>query len=757
MADKVPYTGAPTVAPEFRPESPVHVEAPGAAFGLAEAEATARFGGAMQQASNELFSRAAAMQQLDQHAEATLAVGKFSDATADRLEQYRRLEGKAAADGYQSFKQDIDKIREETGGALGSPYAQSIYLSESRRAQSGLVMEAGRHAGSEFRKHLVGAAQASVDSSIRAISSDPRSEETFNSGMKNIGDQSNNMKNIHGWGDAEYNEFISKHKSMAVAARAEALGRIDPGAAIQLVSREGKAGNIDGTSAGKVMDILRNEKNNVIARNEGASIIDGKYYYFGKGEISPLRTEKAFSRLYGENNWDPPHPEITHEVTVNGAKTTITEQPAGKFAIMPSKFKEWISEANRDGALTGNPSPNISREDFIADHTLQQELFKFKFGQYQRQLGSFNAAAVKWFGDQDAVDKFMAGDEEFSKVKKGPMSGPEYLRKLNKFLVETADGSQVSDVAREHADKLSRNDPELADAIEAYTTTKHSQDRNIERESILRDKQKVITALLPGEDGKLKTSFDDIIDPDAQEAYRRLLSSDPQTIKTYATQLAANAGRDYGMTEENQKLKIKLLGQIADPTKDANDEDNVWNINPLALKMPMKDRIMINNEKNKEINKSMTDTALAAGIKDLDPLMRSLGIVKGKKQQQNEDYFAFIGALKIELQEWQDLTKKPIPREVIKEIGTRLLQEVAYPPENKGLFDRLFGVENRTLMQEEMTMKDRQDAINLYKNQPGTALTEPDESVIKAYHAALRYNALYGNLKPANKTLKGEK
>ena len=287
MASQVPYTGVPSVSPDLRPTPSVSVQSPLSAFGGATAEATERSGKTIGEVGNELYGRAIAMQELDQQAKAANSVAKLTDGVGDLDVKYRSLEGKSAVDAYPQYKADLNKLRESIGEDLDSPYSQRIYLQESRNIQSRAVIGAGIHAGEQFKKYQIGTAQATMDSGRKSVASNPEDENLYQQQLKVNATKASDLQALHGWTDEQRDDAATKANSSLVADRVQALARTNPVLARKTLDEAVKAGNIDGETAGKVGEFVRNHNINVTSRVESANLLSGQGFHFGEGKVSP--------------------------------------------------------------------------------------------------------------------------------------------------------------------------------------------------------------------------------------------------------------------------------------------------------------------------------------------------------------------------------------------------------------------------------------------------------------------------------------
>lgn len=222
MATPVPYSGTLDASPQIDPLSPVHVDTPIAAFGGAVAGAITHMGEVSEGAGKELFARAYAMQEMDEHTKADAA---SADVFTKQTQRYLELsdlppgEQKAALPQYM---RDLAKMREDGAAGLNSPYARQAYLDQTRRNESMMIWH-GAVLGRE------GFEQATTKAGMAKVSS--------------LGDQLTTLPISDG---PEFNQRIAAIKSSAVTlvSESKAFGRFAPGtpeneaAASRLLSQE---------------------------------------------------------------------------------------------------------------------------------------------------------------------------------------------------------------------------------------------------------------------------------------------------------------------------------------------------------------------------------------------------------------------------------------------------------------------------------------------------------------------------------------
>src|SRR5581483_2698427 len=97
---QVPYQPVPQVAPSEAATPGVRVNAPTEAFGGASAAATEGLGKGFEQAGNELFGRAVALQQLANETEAREADAQYMLQAGDLHAKFNALEGKERVNAF---------------------------------------------------------------------------------------------------------------------------------------------------------------------------------------------------------------------------------------------------------------------------------------------------------------------------------------------------------------------------------------------------------------------------------------------------------------------------------------------------------------------------------------------------------------------------------------------------------------------------------------------------------------------------------
>ena len=719
MATPDPYTGTPQVAPDLRPMSPVQVNAPIQAFGGATGAAEEHLSSAIAQGGNELFARAIAMKELDNQAQALNATADASDKFSLRLNQFRQLGGKAAQDALPGLISDLNSIRDEGGKDL-NPYAQKLYLQNTRTNQTRMVEAAGTHAGEQFKHYQEGTAQVAVDSSIRATGINPSSDGVYRDTIANIDTQAKAMQDIKGWSDDERDHFAATHKDLAVFERATNLARENPGAAQKFLDDEVKAGNVSGDTAGKAGDYIRNHVFAVTARQEAPRLLNGEGGYFTEGATSlPMTKYKAaVSANESGGSYDPPHPLVT-----SGAYAG--QRAVGKYGMMEGNLDgrnaNWIKEAANAGV---DINPNLTVDQFRHSPEAQEKLFEFKFGQLVKNhadaANPVEEALHDWFGHG------VKGD--------GYHTWEWYKQNANKTLAKEASPTELSTIAQRRADQLVPGNLEFAQHFDQITTNQHQLARRQEAQTEFDSYQTVSNALTtPGADGKLPQSMDEL----SPDVHNLVLGMNDKYQKSFRAQIEHNINQVYDHTPETKADFMKWYGimkggdsispEERKEALDTNFLDKHWPVSDVKQMLGLQKALWMNTDKNPQIGQA------------LSMLRGQVDAIKMKTS--SNDYQSFRGAFikAVELQADQD--GKPPNMETMRAIGNELLREHV----TKSAFGSWFDGKPTPAFKEPVPKEFREEILRQFQtDHPGATLNDREvQQIYAAQRAREQFNQFY--------------
>lgn len=709
MASQVPYSGVPTVQPQFQATPQVNVSSPEAAFGGASARALEHFGQVTEHVGDELFARANSLQILDQQMDAANANSKFAEQSGARLEKFRELQGKDPKEALPGLYDDIDKMRADIGSTLTSPIAQRTYLQESRSMQSRLVISAGAHAGDQFKNYVKGTTQAEIDTSKSNISLHSEDDNVFRDELTKINSKSDLMKDLMGESDQWRDNFRNTATSEAVFERARTLaqkGNVQK--ANTILKQASDDGLISGDMAGKASAYIRTQRNNITSRVESASFLAGEGGHFGEGKVSPDRLLDGITSVESGGNYNPPHPTVT--------KGEYAGQHAlGRYGVMQGNLQPWLKEAGM---------PTMTEAEFLRDHKAQDDLAKFKLSQYQDKYGSANKAAMAWFTGSPDPDPT---------VDDGHTTAAGYLKKFNSGLAQTASTNEVIDLSQKRAQQIIPDDDEFHQVFKDRVEAQHTKNLQVQRQEEVDRKNIVVGAIQPGPDGKLVTSIDEITDPKVHEAWNALSETDRAR---YNAVLARNAKGDYAPTQENQQSFRQWWGRLSDPMASDTDRKKALEADFTSMSMPWSDRVKLIEAQKKGFTQLDKNPVLTGALRDLAPMMEAAGATA---KRSPEDYHQFIGVLDTAIHARMEETGKPLKQEEIRTLGAQALRQISHP----WMFGLFSG--EAPAFKEEVPEATKNQIIQKHQELKGFA---PDEATIQQIWAASQLNEFYSKSKP---------
>ena len=297
----------------------------------------------------------------------------------------------------------------------------------------------------------------------------------------------------------------------------------------------------------------------------------------------------------------------------------------------------------------------MSANEFLKNHSVQDQVFSSVFGGYMKSTGSFNDAASMWFSGKPVAESGGRKDALGTTV-------PAYLAATNAILARNAPLAAKVDMGGKIATEQAPDDPLFPDFVRDRITADNNRQLAIKRDDEFANRQTIETGLMGQEGGKLPTTVEELTaDPKASDAWDHLL---PSTQRRYMNVLARNAKGDHNWTDATLREYQQLKGQAQAEPADFLDRDVVGTDLPNSAK-----RELINLQGRLK-DKAEGDPRVARALGILGPDMQAAGITKANK----DDYYQFTGALSDQIQQFTDDNKRPPKLDEIKTIGARLMQ-----------------------------------------------------------------------------------
>ena len=211
----------PQVQPYERPVPLPGVEAPPGAFGVGIADAVKTFGGDVSKASDEVFTRALALRQLQ-------IDGKLRDLTTDYYNEVAPIQAdflKQQGDGANSAAMSehlasLDAVGQRYIGLAGQygPYGINTFGAERASMQRSFIREATVHSANETRKALDASLDANFQTHLDKVRNAP-DPATFNEELNNVPSYIRDKAAQNGWLPAEIARKTGVATSGLITAR----------------------------------------------------------------------------------------------------------------------------------------------------------------------------------------------------------------------------------------------------------------------------------------------------------------------------------------------------------------------------------------------------------------------------------------------------------------------------------------------------------------------------------------------------------
>jgi hypothetical protein len=219
----VPYRPYPTAEPAVEPTPRIGLSVPGAAFGTNIAEAVKGFGGALQQASNDVAQttlRIAALQNdtwaKDADTNAMIKIGQLDS-------EFKQLEGQNAVDALPEHQKKIQDIRDDALADAPNAGAKRMLNNTLTRRVGFAVVDAGNYAGTQAKVALNNASSARLQAAQETF--DPEHPETSE---KTIASEIRHQSDVHGALPETHKENVQKAISKGYLNSISKLAPSDP-------------------------------------------------------------------------------------------------------------------------------------------------------------------------------------------------------------------------------------------------------------------------------------------------------------------------------------------------------------------------------------------------------------------------------------------------------------------------------------------------------------------------------------------------
>jgi len=226
---QVPYQPIPTVGPSQQGIAGPRVDAPLAAFGGATGAAMSTLGKTIEGAGNELFTRAIAIQQLNNETEAREADAQYMIKAGELHANYNALQGKDRVDAFPKYSQDLQSLRTNIRNGLSNPMAQKLYDASSLSTMGRSIFNGAGAAAAANKEWTINTTKAQLDIDAKTIEDDP-SEGNFQAKLGRIQNSARSLAAQQGLGvnSPQEQDLVMKATSKAWSQRIIGLSRTAP-------------------------------------------------------------------------------------------------------------------------------------------------------------------------------------------------------------------------------------------------------------------------------------------------------------------------------------------------------------------------------------------------------------------------------------------------------------------------------------------------------------------------------------------------
>lgn len=711
MPTAVPYSGTIDVSPSLSPTPYRQVNAPLGAFGGGVAAATEHLGQVTESAAGEVFSRAAAMQEMKDNADAQAAISQYTQSIAEKQADYLTKQGKNAVDGLHPYLNDIESTRTQVGGTLTNPYSQQIYNEQTRFMSGRLSISAADHSAQQNKAYSTATRNANMQAIGNLAMADPGNYDQVFVGGQQMRQQAAADAVASG---ADPNDPITKlavnqRVSTYYAGALTSLARTSPWAAQKQYDKVLKAGDLSGGDIAKVQDVITQQQHTVGARKIGEQVMGGADLSYGRGVVDLDRAKEAIGQF---------------ESTGKYWKVNKDTGALGKYQVMPANLPDWLHQAG-----LSNESP----EQFLKDPAAQDKVFETIFGGYMNDSGSFNTAVVKWFGGPKADPNKVISD--------GNATSTDYLHDTNVTLAKSASLEEQ----QTHGARISEAFAP-GDSDQAYFTAKqidqmHNVAQASQRNTAIQNDFTVAGSISKAMENNQYPSFSDFMhDPKFASAYNDL---DPKKKITYQEQIAKlSAGPQYA-TPPMQQQYAQLKGMSV---QDPGEFLKLGASGVLSQNLPWEMRKELLGTMDGVYKQAQTDPSITNALRVLEPTMSAANIDKDHKDVLNQ----YTGQLMDILKQQTVLAGRPLKNDEIKTFGTQLLQNYVQAnifhggprvPLSTGAYSSSGGDMNKRMFQVDVPP----GAAAIIKNDPKWAAQgiTPTNQDIQNIYAVNLFNALH--------------
>lgn len=261
----------PSVSPSLGGAPELSLPVPVDAFGGAVGKALEGLGGAIEGASDKIWSRAMEMQNLQNETQAKEADAKYMMESGKMHAEFINKEGQnAGPEALAKHIQDLQDLRVSTRSGL-NPMAAKMYDASSLSFMGRNIFNAAGHSGQQMKVSANNAADARIDTASNNIGENPRDDIGYQRGKRVIESEIDRKADLGGWTPEQTEASKLNAVSAASAKRIVGLARTDAIGAKSMFDAASKSGALSPVDASKVEATVQSQ-----FRLQGSRIISDK-------------------------------------------------------------------------------------------------------------------------------------------------------------------------------------------------------------------------------------------------------------------------------------------------------------------------------------------------------------------------------------------------------------------------------------------------------------------------------------------------
>jgi hypothetical protein len=245
----VPYKPYSDVTPSG---AEVNIPTPPEAFGVGVARAKQALGSEVEQASDKLFNRALAFQQLNNETSAEQGNLKLMDQAGDIHAKYDALQGEERVNAYPAYKKNLLDLQAKIRADLTTDMARRMYDNKSLNTVGHAIFNGAGAAATAQKEWQNNTNQSVMDMSVKTSSDDPTNEILLAQNKKAIELAATKIaRDKYGAGpDSPITEnLIANNTSKLVRERISSIGLNDPWTAGVMLDTAKKNHDLTGPDA----------------------------------------------------------------------------------------------------------------------------------------------------------------------------------------------------------------------------------------------------------------------------------------------------------------------------------------------------------------------------------------------------------------------------------------------------------------------------------------------------------------------------